>query len=140
MSENSDVSGLQRALWVFLGYMLIGPFFAGLAVSILMVFLPLLEIGAFLPENLPSLGASALSTFVWAAIPSALSALILIFFVLRDGGFGWIVAAVVGVLSFMAATFLTDMPFREHIPMMALLSGLISMAVREALVSGNIIK
>jgi len=136
---NDETSSLMRAVWVFLGYMLLGPFFAGLAVSAILILFPLLKLGALLPLDLPPLGVVAAGTFLWSAIPAAVAAVIVIGFLLLKGRVGWLVAGVAGVLGFAIASLVLDMPYRDALPSLAFLSGLVSMAVHEALQNAKII-
>lgn len=140
MQNDPQTSNLARALWVFLGYMLVGPFLAGLSVTVIMVFAPVFKLAALLPESLPPVGVAGLQTFVWAAIPAALTAVFLIPFVMKKGTFGWIEAGVAAVLAFSITTLFTHVPLREAFPFMAFLAGAVSVGVREALLSGKIIE
>ena len=67
--SSDEPSNLARAMWVFLGYMLVGPFFSGLAVTIALFAAPVIGMGAWLPDPLPPVGVAGVSAFVWAAIP-----------------------------------------------------------------------
>lgn len=135
--DNSTNS--QRALWTFLGYMLVGPFFGGMAVAIVLALAPLLGLSGLLPGDLPPAGAATLSVFVWSVIPAAIAAIIIVPLVWRRGRLGWIEAAVAGVVGFFLAALVLEMPYRELLAQLAFLAGLVSLAVRQALVAGNII-
>lgn len=135
-----NASNLQRAFWTFLGYMLIGPFFGGLAVAIALGLAPLLGLTGLLPADLPPAGVATVSVFVWSVVPAAIAAIIAVPFVWRRGRLGWIEAAVAGVVGFAVAGLVLEMPYRELFAQLAFLAGLISLAVRYALIAGNIIE
>ncbi len=128
-----------RAMWVFLGYMLVGPFLAGLATAAMLILAPVAGLGAWLPANLPPAGPAAVSAFVWAAVPSAAAALIVLPRVFRVGRFGWIEAAIAGVIGFSAAALLTGAVPREYLGGLAFLAGLVSVGVQKALENGGVI-
>ena len=134
-----EPSNLQRAFWTALGYLLVGPFLAGLGLAIVMVFAPLLRLEALLPSGLPNVGVSAMVAFVWSVFPAALTAAMVIPFVLRYGTFGWIVAAVAGVIAFAVVSAFSNMPHREYLPVLAFFAGIVSLGVRQALIAGNIL-
>lgn len=138
--SSDEPSNLARAMWVFLGYMLVGPFFSGLAVTIALFAAPVIGMGAWLPDPLPPVGVAGVSAFVWAAIPSALAAIIVIPRVLRLGRFGWIEAAIGGVVGFAAVAVTTGVPGRELLPGLAFLAGIVSIAVQQAMEAGGIIR
>ena len=69
-------SNLQRAFWSFLGYMLVGPFFGGLAVAIVLGLAPLLGLAALLPADLPPAGVASVSAFLWSVAPATVAAFI----------------------------------------------------------------
>lgn len=139
-SSSDEPSNLARAMWVFLGYMLVGPFFSGLAVTIALFVAPVIGMGAWLPDSLPPVGMAGVSAFVWAAIPSALAAIIVIPRVLRIGRFGWIEAAIGGVVGFAVVAVSTGVPGRELLPGLAFLAGIVSIAVQQAMEAGGIIR
>jgi hypothetical protein len=130
----------QRALWTFLFYALVVPFFVALAVVALVLLAGAFGLGDLLPAGRPALGAIALSAFIWSAVPAILTALALVPIVLRQGGFGWIIAAVAGVLAFAVAAALFPLPVLvDARPYLSFLAGLVAIAVREILVRGGII-
>ena len=139
-ASDDEPSNLARAMWVFLGYMLVGPFFSGLAVSVALIVAPVIGMEAWLPDPLPPVGATAVAAFVWAAIPSALAAIIVIPRVVRLGRFGWIEAAIGGVVGFAAVAVSTGVPGRELLPGLAFLAGIVSIAVQQAMEAGGIIR
>lgn len=139
-AKNDDVGNLARAMWVFLGFMLVGPFFAGLAVAAALMLGPAIGMERWLPDPLPEAGPSAIAAFVWAAIPSALAAIIVIPRVIRIGRFGWIEAAVAGVVGFAAVAILTGAPDRAMLPGLSFIAGLASVGVQRAMEAGGVIK
>lgn len=138
-SNGDEPSNLARAMWVFLGYMLVGPFFAGLAVAASLILFPALGLERLLPQPLPALGPAAVTAFIWSAIPAALAAFIVLPKVLRTGRFGWIEAAVGGVVGFAATAVVTGAVSRELLPWLSFLAGLVSIGVQRAMASGNVI-
>ena len=48
--ERESMSGAQRALWTFLMYTLVGPFFAAIVIAAVLVLAPLLGPCALLPQ------------------------------------------------------------------------------------------
>lgn len=135
-----NAGNLQRAFWTFLGYMLVAPFFGALAIALILGAAPLLGVGGLLPEGLPPVGAAVVTVFVWSVMPSAIIAVIAALLVLKSGRLSWIAAAVAGVAGFALVAFATGMPFRELFAQLAFLAGLVSLAVRQALVAGKIIE
>jgi len=128
----------QRALWTFLFYTLVGPFIGALLLSVLM---PLALVAGLLPEiaNLEAAGEvafvgwAAFFTYVWAAPASALAALGLLPLVLRNATFGWIAAAIAGVIAFAVTAVLFALPVPEAIPYLAFLAGVVSIICRTIL-------
>ena len=95
---------------------------------------------ARLPDPIPEPGATAVAAYVWAAVPSALAAIIVIPRVLRLGRFGWIEAAAGGVVGFAAVAVLTGLPARELLPGLSFVAGLVSILVQRAMEAGGIIE
>lgn len=139
-SKDDEPSNLSRAMWVFLGYMLVGPFFAGLLVAAGLIVAPLAGMGAWLPDPLPPVGPGAVTAFVWAAIPAALAAFIVLPRVLRTGRFGWIEAAIGGAIGFAAVSVVTGLPGREYLAGLSFVAALVSVGVQRALEQGGVIK
>ncbi|MCH9806575.1 MAG: hypothetical protein K0U74_02480 [Alphaproteobacteria bacterium] len=138
--SNDAPSNISRAMWVFLGYMLVGPFFAGLAVAVSLLVAPLIGMERWLPDPIPPVGPGAISAYVWAAIPAALAALMVIPLVLRIGRFGWIHAAAAGVAGFGLVAVVTGSPERDLLPVLAFIAGLVSIGVQQAMESGGVIE
>lgn len=133
-------SNLQRAFWSFLGYMLVGPFFGGLAVAVVLGLAPLLGLSALLPANLPPAGVASVSAFMWSVVPAAVAAIIVAVLILLRGQLGWIEAAVAGVVGFFLAAIVLHMPYEDLLAPLAFLGGLISLGVRYALIAGGILE
>lgn len=129
----------ERALWTFLFYALVGPFIGALAIALL---LPLAEAAGLEPGVLDTgaavdfalMGQTALFAYVWAAMPAVLAALGLLPLVFRDGTFGWIPAAIAGVLAFAVAAVLFALPVPELMAYLAFLAGLVSLICRWILI------
>lgn len=138
--KQSEVSNWSRALWTVLGLMLVGPFVAGMAVAGAIIAAPVLKLGSLLPDGLPNAGVAAAATFVWAAVPSALAAVLIAPMVMRSGTVSFLWAAAAGVIGFFLATLFTDMPYRDVLPVLAFLAALVVLFVRYALMAGGIIK
>ena len=69
------VSNSQRALWTFLIYALVGPFFAALGVVIAIALAWAFSLSSVLPVEVSSIGHAGLATFVWSTLPALLTAL-----------------------------------------------------------------
>jgi len=136
--EQAQSNG-ARALWTFLGLMLIAPFLAGLAVAVIVGLAGPLGLGPLLPDGLPNFGVAGLFAFVWAVLPSVIASLVIVPVVWRTGTFGMLVAVVAGVFAFFLATIFTEMPYREVMPGLALLAAVVTLGVRYCLMAGGII-
>ena len=69
-ASDDEPSNLARAMWVFLGYMLVGPFFSGLAVSVALIVAPVIGMEAWLPDPLPPIGELAEVTVSLPDLPA----------------------------------------------------------------------
>lgn len=123
----------QRALWTFLIYALLAPFFAALAVVVIVALAAGLGLGGHLPGGPQPLGQAAVATFVWSALPALATGLVLAAATLRSGGFSWILAAAAAVIAFALAAALLPFGLEDARPYLAFLAGLIAIAVREVL-------
>ena len=131
---------MQRALWTFLIFALVAPFFAALAIAAVVILAPLLGLGDLLPPGLPPLGIVALSTFVWGIVPAVLAGIALAVIVLRQGSVGWIAAAAIGVVAFAIAAIIFPAPELAHLrPYLAFLAGLVAVVLREMLARARIL-
>ena len=135
----------QRALWTFLLYTLAGPYIGALAIALLMPIgigtgmLPQMDVPDA-ADMAPLVGRTAVAAFVWGALPADLTALGLLPLVLRNGSFGWIPAAVAGVLAFAVAIVLVGSPAPELTGHMSFLAGLVSLACRWVLMKAGVLK
>lgn len=140
--DNGRAHGIgkgQRALFTFLGYSLVGSFFAGFVTFAALILARPLQLDALIPAGTPNAGHAALAAFIWAAIPASLTGLALALVVLVRGGFPWITAAAAGGLAFMLAAIAMPLPAGLALTPLTALAAFIGIAVRSALVSGGII-
>lgn len=133
------VSNSQRALWTFLIYALAGPFFAALALVIVIASAWVFGLSSLLLVEVSSLGQAGLAAFVWSTGPALLTALILAVVVWRTGGFNWLVAVVVAVIAFAVAAMLLPLGLDHARPYLAFLAGVVSIAVRQVLIQADVI-
>lgn len=137
------VTNGQRAMWMVLITSLAAPFFASLIKMALTLALPLLgslfEFAQPAGGNRP-LGEVAMAAFAWGAIPATVAALGLVPYVLQTGTYGWLQAAVAGVVAFFAAALIVPFGSGPEMPFLAFLSGLIAIGMRMMLISGRILK
>ena len=133
------VSNAQRALWTFLIYSLVAPFFAALAVVIFVALARSLGVASLVPEAVPGMGVAGISVFVWSALPATLTAVVLAVVVWRTGGLSWMAAAIVAVIAFAAAARLLPLELHDARPYLAFLAGIVSIAVRQVLIQADII-
>lgn len=130
----------QRALFTFLGYALVAPLFAGVAVLAALILAPPLKLDALIPHGAGNPGAAAIATFVWAAIPAALAGLALTAVVWRAGTFPWISAAAAGGIAFMIAAILLPLPAGILLTPATAFAAFVAIFVRLALVGAGIIE
>lgn len=138
-SATSGSAG-QRALYTFLGYALLGPFLSGFVTLAALVLAGPLQLEGLIPAGLSNAGQAALSVFVWAAIPAALTGLVLALVVWRRGSFPWIAAAAAGGIAFMMAAIALRLPNELALTPLTGLAAFISMGVRQMLIGGRIIE
>lgn len=137
-----DVTNGQRALWMVLITSLAAPFFASLAAVALTLASPIFDF-TLLPLADKPLGEVAVGAFIWSAFPATVGALALTPFVLQQGTYSWLAAAVAGVLAFTAATII--IPFggadiQPMLPFLAFLAGVIAIIMRAVLMRAKILK
>lgn len=121
-------------------YALIAPFFAALAVVIVVLFASAFGLAALLPGDAQiPIGAAAISTFVWSALPAVATGLVLALVMLRAGAFGWVMAAAIAVIAFAIFAGLLPSWLADARPYLAFLAGLVSIGVRQVLISAGII-
>ncbi|KWT69185.1 hypothetical protein APY04_1616 [Hyphomicrobium sulfonivorans] len=139
MGRSTMVSNGQRALWTFLIYALVGPFFAALALAAIIALTGAFGISSVLPVEPPALGEAAIGSYVWSTLPAVLTAAILAAVVWRTGGLSWLVAAAVAVIAFALAGLILPIGLDQARTALAILAGLVSLAVRQTLIQANII-
>jgi hypothetical protein len=133
------MSNSQRALWTFLMFALVGPFFAALSVVIVVALASIADLAGHLPGGAQDMGAAGLTTFVWAAVPSVVTGLVLAGVVLRAGGFSWFMAALVAIIVFSVATEVMWFTLQDIRVFLTPLAGLVAVAVREMLIRAQIL-
>ncbi len=140
-NNNHDIPNGQRAFWIFLGFTLVGPFFAAFAVVTLLVLAPILKFDLLLPTTLLPVGEIGMRAFIWSSVPSALTALAMVPFVLREGRFAPSYVAMAAVIAFTVAHLLfpVEIP-RNLLTVLALLAGLVAIAVRYAMDLGGLLR
>jgi hypothetical protein len=129
----------QRALWTFLFYALVGPFFAALSLVIIIALASVFGLSGLLPAELPSLPQIGLAALVWSTVPAVLTALVLAIVVWRSGDFNWLVAVIVAVIAFAIAAMLLPLDLDHTRPYLAFLAGIVASMVRQALVQIDVI-
>ena len=122
-----------RALWTFLVYALVAPFFAALVIAVVLVLASIFGLADLLPDDVAPTGAAAIATFVWAIVPAMLTGIALAVMAWQTGGFSWVVAAAAAVIAFTVAAVLVPIGLENARPYLAFLSGVVAIAVREVL-------
>lgn len=145
-APDGAISNGQRAFWMFLAFMLVAPFFGGLAGAAMIAVawgagiapetFAKMPFGEFQTHIAP-IGVTA---FVWSVIPAALTAVSLVPTVLKNGSVSLFMAGAVGVIAFTAAILLFPFPTVGMQPVIMFAAGLISVAVRSMLINVNILK
>lgn len=123
------ISNTYRALWMVLITSLAAPFVVAVIEVAMTLASPLLDF-ALPPRNGAALGEVALRAFSWGAMPATIAALGLVPFVLERGTYGWLHAAVAGVLAFMAAVIIAPINAGPAMPFLAFLAGLVAIGMR----------
>ncbi|WP_290981698.1 hypothetical protein [Hyphomicrobium sp.] len=138
-SSNDKLNNGMRTLWMVLITSLAAPFFAGLIFVLLQFLSPYAD--KFIPPHPgESIGEVAVDAFVWSALPATVAALGLTPFVLQQGTYGWLHAAVAGVLAFMAGAIIFPFPAGGALPFLAFIAGLIAIGMRALLIAGGILR
>ena len=137
--QKNKIGNPLRALWMVLITSLAAPFFAGLIVVALQFMGPVTE---FLlpPHSGEAIGEVAVDAFVWSALPATVAALGLTPFVLQQGTYTWLHAAVAGVLGFMAGAIIFPFPATPAMPFLAFLAGLVAIGMRALLIAGGVLR
>ena len=133
------MSNTQRAVWTFLIYALVAPFFAGLAIAIVVALGPLVGLGGLFADGVPPLGPAALTAFAWSIPPAIACGLVLALVTGFYGSFSWVTAAVVAIFAFTIAAVVFPIGLDDARPYLAFLAGLVGVAVRQALVRSPIL-
>jgi hypothetical protein len=115
------------------------PFFAGL-IFVGLQFLGSAAEGLLPPHPGEAIGEVAVDAFVWSALPATVAALGLTPFVLQTGTYGWLHAAVAGVLAFMAGVIIFPFPAGGALPFLAFIAGLVAIGMRALLITGGILR
>ncbi len=135
----------QRAFWTFLFVTLVGPFVAALIVFLLTLGSGLLRMG---PPSLQGLAGDALasraavwavSSYVWASIPAAISGAGLAGLVMWRGTFSMLEAAVAGVLALFLAMLVLSAPPAGHALPLAIIAAVSSVFCRHVLVKARVL-
>jgi hypothetical protein len=134
------VTPSQRALWRFLLVTLVAPFLAALVVLLATAAGLLAGIGeaALLPPFKRAV-FSAVSTYVWGAIPSAAAGAGLAACVAWRGTVPWLAAAIAGVVAFWLAAVLSGAVPPAYITPGALLAGAVGIACHGILARAGVL-
>jgi hypothetical protein len=133
------MTNTHRALWTFLIYALVAPFFGALVIAIVLALASLFGIADMLPDDVAPTGAAAIAAFVWAIMPAVLTGIALAAMAWQTGGFSWVVAAAAAVIAFTIAAILFPIGLEDARPYLAFLAGVIALGVRAVLVRMNVI-
>ncbi len=134
----NGISNSQRALWMVLITSLAAPFFASVVHVAMTLASPWLDF-AVPPRGNRAIGEVAMAAFAWGAIPSTIAALGLIPYVLQNGTYGWLQAAIAGVVAFIAAALIVPFGAGTAMPFLAFMSGLLALGMRAMLIEGRIL-
>lgn len=129
----------QRALWMVLITSLAAPFFAALVYLLLNFGRPALDF-ALPPRGAESLPELAVAAFAWSALPATVAALALVPFVLQEGTYGWLQAAIAGVIGFAAGVIILPFDYGHSVSFLAFLAGLIADGMRTMLIECGILR
>jgi len=142
--QTEPMSDMQRALWVFLFFTLVGPFFASILAALYTPFAIWANFAPFTAgdhapfdlSNLPDANGirelvvqSALRTFVWSPIAAAVAAIVAIGLLLTRGEVSWALAGVAGVIGFFFAYVVAPFSAGSLLPAFAAASGLVAAAL-----------
>ncbi len=134
----------QRALWTFLFFTLLAPFFASVLAAGYTPFAiwanwPPFTAGdhtPYDPTNIPDsagltalIGQAAIRSYVWAAIPAGLTGAILAILLLSGRSFSWAIAGAAGVIGFMLAYIIFPFPHGGLIAGFSAVAGLVAAAM-----------
>jgi len=133
------MTNAHRALWTFLVYALVAPFFAALVIAVVLALASIFGLADLLPDDVVPTGAAAIAAFVWAIVPAVLTGIALAVMAWQKGGFSWVVAAAAGVIAFAVASLIFPIGLEDARPYLAFLSGVVAIAVREILLRAGIL-
>lgn len=135
----AKIPNTQRAIWMVLITSIAAPFFASLIEVALTLASPVVDF--LLPPRADKpLGEVAAGAFAWSAMPATIAAIGLSPYVLQSGTYGWLHAAVAGVLAFTVSIIIWPFAAGQSLPFLAFLAGLVAIAVRAMLIRGGILK
>ena len=154
MGVSSSMSNLQRGFWSFLFFTLVGPAFAALGVLIIVPLMLHNQIGPYAGSDFGVLGIKeapaaaqtmtyaafiAVRSYIWSAVPAAISGLLFALILWRDWYSGWGTAGCVGVFGFMIAAI--AMPFSHGglLAYIAVFAGFVAIACRACVVKAGVI-
>ncbi len=127
------MTNAHRALWTFLIYALVAPFFGALVIAVVLALASVFGLADLLPDDVAPTGTAAIAAFVWAIIPAVLTGLVLAAMAWQKGGFNWIIAAATAVIAFTIAAVIVPIGLEDARPYLAFLAGIIAIAVRAVL-------
>ena len=147
------MSSMQRGLWTFLLFTLVGPFFAAVGVALALPVLISLQLGPFAGENYGPLGLAepgpaditrftammALRSYVWAAIPAAVAGVAFAVVIIRGWYAGWGIAGSIGVFGFMIAALFMHFEHGGILAYIAVFAGFVAIACRAVAVRAGIV-
>jgi hypothetical protein len=144
--EMPDIPVAQRALWTFLFHTLAGPGLAALAIFLATLVSGILGIGPKSVQGLPNdqlfarAANWAVRSYMWSAIPAALTGGALAGLVLWRQSFRMLESAVAGVGAFFVAMQFLAQPEPGLFLPLALLAALVALACRAVLVRAKVLR
>jgi hypothetical protein len=135
---------MQRGLWVFLFYTLIGPFIAALLAALyapvaIWANLAPYTAGDHTPfdvGNLPDfqgiaqlMAQAGLTTFVWSPIPAGLTGIGVALIAMQRGSAHWAMAGAIGVAAFFVAYVVFPFDGGDQVTLFAFAAGLVAAAI-----------
>lgn len=133
-----QATNAQRAMWMVLITSLAAPFFASLLYVALNLARPALDF-TLPPRGDESLAELAVAAFAWSALPATVAALGLLPLVLQEGTYGFLPAAIAGVLGFAAGAIILPFGYGHSLAFLAFLAGLVAVGMRIMLIEGGIL-
>lgn len=135
---------MQRGLWIFLFFTLVGPFLAGLLAA---AYVPVAiwanlapftagDHAPFDATNLPDvagltqlMAAAGVGTFIWAPIAAGLTGIGVALLHWRRGGAHWGVAGAIGVTAFFLAYVLAPFAAGDMLALFAFAAGVVAAVI-----------